>query len=194
MKQIKLKLDEVLILEDDTEVRYANWPSTSTGIVDKTKCYWDEDSQTIIAKTVEELFNELKEELKAQIHEDCEAEMKTTNQGFYSENIEATIDCREIDVLRIDQLIDLMEHNGAIDQTSVGYICYDNSVKQVTLSDVKLCRYELINKLMEMLYYKHDLYDQIDSTEYVEENEIPTSTGLVNPLSIRNIIWQWSNE
>jgi len=105
---------------------------------------------------------EHKGRLKAQIYNDCKFEMETKNTGLNSSFVGAKIDCREIDILRIDQLINLTEDEGGTADTLLDYICYDNTTKKVKLSDVKKVKNELVKNIMSMLYYKHTLYAQIE--------------------------------
>lgn len=107
----------------------------------------------------------LKSVIKQKISSDCDNEMKINNVGIESTAIGTKIDCREIDVLRLDQLIALMESKGADDSTQVNYICYDNSIKSVTLADVKAAKIEITEEIMNMLYHKHALYAGIDAID-----------------------------
>lgn len=110
----------------------------------------------------------LREFQKRQIHGACESEMKTHNQGYVSPTIGTRIDCRENDVIRLDQLIALYESQGAEDTVSINYICHDNSIIPVTLADVKAAKLEITNELMNMLYRKHTVYAQIDVAQTEE--------------------------
>jgi hypothetical protein len=115
------------------------------------------------------------------IYDECDAEMETKNKGLQSTVINEKIDCRNIDVLRVDQLIDLMESMGATDSSPVDYILYDNTVKRITLLQTKQIKSELSQNLMNMLYHKHSLYAQIDN--------IVQTQGTV--AEIKAVIWQW---
>jgi len=178
---IRVRLDDLLILEDGSEVRYdpEKWPTTEAeGPLDKTKCYWN--GKVPLAKTHYMLIKELKDAKALELHLACEYEMTERNQGIESVNINAKIDCREIDVLRVDQLLDMLIADGATEDTELGYICYDNSIKKSKVKKVRAGKYELTKKLMEMLYHKHKLYDDVDSAQTEED--------------IAKIKWKWKND
>ena len=100
-------------------------------------------------------------QLKAdEIYEACDFEMKERNQGIISQHINVKIDCREIDILRDQQLITMIQTLNRTNEP-INYICYDNSTVQVTYDQLKLIHAELTSAIMSMLYHKHVLYAQL---------------------------------
>jgi len=184
---IKHKLDGVLILDDGREVRYSIWPLVDGNPVEKQNCYYD---GTVKIKTKTMLLDELKENFNSDIHDDCESEMKTNNQGIVSTAIGAKIDCREIDILRVDQLIDLMVADGATEDTTADYILYDNAIKKVKLKDIRKAKIEMIRELMNMLYYKHELYGLVNAAIKESDLYITTTTGGMETRKPA-IVWEW---
>ena len=185
---IKHKLDGVIILDDGREIRYTTWPETASGPVEKQNCYYD---GTVKVKTATMFLNELKQQFNSFIHDDCEFEMKTNNQGIVSTAIGAKIDCREIDVLRIDQLIDLMIADGATEDTTADYILYDNTIKKVKLKDIRKAKIEMIRELMNMLYYKHELYGLVNAAIKESDLFITSTTGGMETRKPA-IVWTWN--
>jgi len=115
-----------------------------------------------------------KSKIKAQLYQKCKEEMETKNRGIDSAAIEAKIDCREIDILRVDQFVCLNEAKGATEQTLVSYILYDNKTKEVPLLKVKEAKNEMIETLLGMIYYKHSLYAKVESAETKAEIDLVT--------------------
>ena len=185
---IKHKLDGVIILDDGRELRYSSWPLVDGNPVEKQNCYYD---GTVKVKTKTMLLDELKQQFNSYIHDDCESEMKTNNQGLVSTAIGAKIDCREIDVLRIDQLIDLMIADGATEDTTADYIVYDNTIKKVKLKDIRKAKIEMIRELMNMLYYKHELYGIVNAAIKESDLYITTTTGGMETRKPA-IVWTWN--
>jgi len=116
--------------------------------------------------------DEHKSRLKSLIHKQCKEEMESKNVGIDSISIGAKIDCREFDVTRVDQVINLHEFKDATDETMVSYILHNNSQKQVKLSQMKGAKHEMVENLMSMLYYKHSLYAQIEQATTKEELDL----------------------
>ena len=185
---IKHKLDGVIILDDGREIRYSSWPLVDGNPVEKQNCYYD---GTVKVKTKTMLLDELKENFNSDIHNGCESEMKTNNQGIVSTAIGAKIDCREIDVLRIDQLIDLMIADGATEDTTADYILYDNTIKKVKLKDIRKAKIEMIRELMNMLYYKHELYGLVNAVIKESDLFITSTTGGMETRKPA-IVWTWN--
>lgn len=107
------------------------------------------------------------------IYNACDYEMKERNVGIISAYINKRIDCREIDVLRNNQLMLMIEEDEKTAEP-LTYICYDNSFEPITYPILRKIHAELTRHIMSMLYHKHELYAQLwdvscDSKEKVDE-------------------------
>ena len=106
------------------------------------------------------------------------SERTTTNKGITSAALGgAIIDCRESDVLDIQNLITLLEAQGA---TEYFYKLKDNSNVECTVAQIKTVLTELIAALLSMWQLKQTLTDQINSATTAEE--------------IQAVKWEWPNK
>jgi hypothetical protein len=111
----------------------------------------------------------LRVEVKDEINKSCDYEMQTRDQGIISKALHgAHLDCREIDILRISQLINMMNMQGAPDNYPINFICYGNVITQTDLAHTKLALIELTQTYMNMLYGKHSLYAQLAAATTIE--------------------------
>ncbi len=144
-----------------------------------SNAWYDPNTSSIYFK---ESLEEVKKAKIEEIFEACRYEMSTRNYGLYSPTLKNVIDCREIDVMRIGAVLQQMENLHAPDDTPLEYICYDNSIQQITLAQMKQIHVELTNELSKMLFYKHELYRIINS--YVDDNQESID-------AVKNIKWMW---
>jgi len=111
----------------------------------------------------------LRAEVKDEINKSCDVEMQTRDQGIISKALHGShLDCREIDIMRISQLINMMNMQGAPDTTPINFICYGNAITQTDLAHTKLALIELTQTYMNMLYRKHYLYAQLAAATTIE--------------------------
>ena len=140
--------------------------------------YYDATSNSIISADLEnKIWNgtdwvddiaKLKSLKSIEIYNACEYEMQERNYGMYSTEVNSFIDCREIDVLRLATLIRLKDIVN--DTSNIDYICYDNSIVNITYVQFKQIYIELTTNIMNMLYYKHYLYGLLNNAS--TKNEI----------------------
>lgn len=106
------------------------------------------------------------------------AERTTANKGVTSTALGgAVIDCRESDVLNIQNLITLLEAQGA---TAHFYKIKDNSDINCSVSQIKTVLTELIAALLSMWQLKQALTEQVNAATTAEE--------------IQAIKWEWAQE
>ena len=104
------------------------------------------------------------------------AERTTANKGITSSALGgAIIDCRESDVINIQNLITLLEAQGA---TEYYYKLKDNTNVDCTVAQIKAVLTELIAALLSMWQLKQTLTEQIDAATTAEE--------------IQAIKWEWT--
>lgn len=146
-----------------TYSEYANYLETR-------KTDMDQFIQTTENAESLEVYKQLKAD---EIYNACDYEMKERNVGIISSYINKRIDCREIDVLRNNQLMLMIEEEEKTAEP-LTYICYDNSFEPITYQILRKIHAELTRNIMSMLYLKHELYAQLwnsacDSKEKIDE-------------------------
>ena len=104
------------------------------------------------------------------------AERTTANKGITSTALGgAVIDCRESDVLNIQNLVTLLEAQGATDYF---YKLKDNTSVDCTVAQIKVVLTEMIAALLSMWTLKQTLTEQVKSATTAAE--------------VRAVTWAWS--
>lgn len=104
------------------------------------------------------------------------AERTTENKGISSKALGgAVIDCRESDVLNIQNLVTLLEAQG---KSEYFYKLKDNTSVDCTVAQIKTVLTELTAALLSMWQLKQTLTEQIDAATTAEE--------------IQAIKWEWA--
>ena len=111
----------------------------------------------------------------AEISAGYTAERTTANKGIISAALGKAIDCRESDVLNIQNLVTLLEASGT---TTYFYKLKDNTDVDCTVAQIKVVLTEMIAALLSMWTLKQTLTEQVNAATTAEE--------------IQAIKWEWT--
>ena len=162
--KIRLRLDTLLVLEDNSEVRYnpATWPKDDKGIALPVSSCLYEDGQI-----VDNRLGVAKEERKNYV-DDC-FEKEITDGHFFSEALAIDVDYRRggknNDLQNVEGLIEYMEDFSI---TSTVYSGYESQKAPATLEQIQALRKEMIFHGIFLYNKKGSVKDQIDSASSIE--------------------------
>lgn len=171
MLKIRYKLDTLLLLLDDTEVRYKpeEWPCNETGTeLPVDECLWDGE------KVIDNRLGVAKEKQKQIISDDFENNIAAG--FFHSESLGIDVDYRRSgvknDLQNVEALVAYMEKEMI---SSTIYKGYEDQTAPANVTQLKV----LIREMQAygvFLYNKKDtLKAQIDAAETIE--------------AVKNIVW-----
>lgn len=163
--KIRLKLDTLLVLEDNSEVRYnpEEWVKDEAGNnIDKSLCAWDGE------RVVDNRLNVYKDNRK-KYTVDC-FEKEIVDGHFFSESLNIDVDYRrggkDNDLQNVEGLIEYMIDNNI---TSTVYSGYESQKATVTLDQVKALKKEMVAHGIFLYNKKGSLKSQIDQATTFEE-------------------------
>ena len=165
MLKIRYKLDRILLLSDDTEVRYKpeEWPRDETEVeLPVDECLWDGE------KVIDNRLGVAKEKQKQEISEAFESNIAA---GFFpSASLGIDVDYRRSgvknDLQNVEALVAYMEKEMI---SSIIYKGYEDQTAPANVTQLKV----LISEMQAFgvyLYNKKDtLKSQIDACQSIEE-------------------------
>lgn len=165
MLKIRLKLDTLLVLADDSEVRYKpeEWPCDEAGTeLSVDECLWDDE------KVIDNRLSVAKEKQKQEITEAFENNIAAG--FFHSESLGIDVDYRRSgvknDLQNVEALVAYMEKEMI---SSTIYKGYEDQTAPANVTQLKV----LISEMQAFgvyLYNKKDsLKSQIDACQSIEE-------------------------